>query len=113
GALPFKPAPRLALTAAAYRSFRGPTLNELFRSFRVGDTVTLANDTLRAERLHGGELGARWRVSALTVSGSAFWTLTDDPVANVTLSVTPRLITRQRQNLGSTGGSGLDRDAVG
>jgi len=102
---------RLDLSLAAYRSFRGPTLNELYRSFRVGDTVTRANPSLRAERLHGGEIGARWREARLTVSGTAFWTETEDPVANVTLSATPILITRERQNLGRTRASGLELNA--
>jgi outer membrane receptor protein involved in Fe transport len=104
-------APRLQLSAAGYRSFRGPTLNELYRGFRVGDTVTQANADLRAERLHGGELGARWRGGALTLSGTGYWTETRDPVANVTLSATPRLITRQRQNLGRTRARGLELEA--
>jgi len=110
-ALIVEAAPRLQLSAAAYRSFRGPTLNELYRGFRVGDTVTQPNAALRAERLHGGEVGARWRGGALTLSGTGFWTETRDPVANVTLSVTPRLITRQRQNLGRTRARGLELDA--
>jgi outer membrane receptor protein involved in Fe transport len=102
---------RLQLTAAGYRSFRGPTLNELYRSFRVGDIVTQANERLSAERLFGGEAGARWRGGPLTLSGTAFWTETRDPVANVTLSVMPRLITRERQNLGRTRAQGLELDA--
>ena len=102
---------RLDLSLAGYHSFREPTLNELYRSFRVGNTVTLANDGLRAERLNGGEMGARWHDDRLTISGSAFWTTTRDPVANLTLTSTPSLITRQRQNLGSTRARGLELDA--
>ena len=37
--------------------FRAPTLNELYRQFRVGTILTLANDQLGPERLMGGELG--------------------------------------------------------
>ena len=37
--------------------FRAPTLNELYRQFRVGAVLTLANDQLGPERLIGGELG--------------------------------------------------------
>ena len=48
----------ISLSASGYRAFRAPTLNELYRSFRVGNVVTLANDGLRAERLTGGEAGA-------------------------------------------------------
>ena len=33
--------------ASVYRSFRAPTLNELYREFRAGNAVTLANAALR------------------------------------------------------------------
>jgi outer membrane receptor protein involved in Fe transport len=103
--------PRLDLSLAGYRSFRGPSLNELYRSFRVGDTLTLANPDLRAERLVGGEVGARFRGSKATLSGTAFWSETKDPVASVTLASTPRLITRERQNLGRARARGVELDA--
>jgi outer membrane receptor protein involved in Fe transport len=102
---------RLDLSLAGYHSFRGPTLNELYRSFRVGNTLTLANASLRAERLDGGEIGARWRARGVTLSSTAFWTETKDPVANLTLTTTSSLITRQRQNLGRTRARGLELDA--
>ena len=47
------------LYASAYRSFRAPTLNELYRSFRVGNVQTLANPFLQAEHFTGGEGGVR------------------------------------------------------
>ncbi len=37
------------------------TLNELFREFRAGNAVTLANSNLRAETLRGLEAGGQWR----------------------------------------------------
>src|SRR6185503_17282029 len=45
----------LSVSASAYRAFRTPTLNELYRNFRVGNVVTNANAALSAERLTGGE----------------------------------------------------------
>ena len=47
----------MVLYASGYRSFRAPTLNELYRSFRVGNVVTNSNAFLRAERFSGGEAG--------------------------------------------------------
>jgi outer membrane receptor protein involved in Fe transport len=41
----------------------------------------------------------------------AFCTNIDKPVANVTLSATPTLITRQRRNLGSTRSCGIETDS--
>jgi outer membrane receptor protein involved in Fe transport len=92
------------------RAFRAPTLNELYRSFRVGNVLTLANENLRAERLTGGEAGARIGSGndRFSFRGSFFWNEITRPVANVTLQTTPALITRQRQNLGRTRSIGIE-----
>lgn len=95
---------RLSFAASAYRAFRAPTLNELYRGFRVGNVVTLPNESLGAERLSGIELSAR----TASVRVTTFWMTTDDVVANVTLSSTPSLITRQRQNLGRSRSRGVE-----
>jgi len=97
------------LYASAYRSFRAPTLNELYRSFRVGNVETLANPYLRAEHFTGGEGGVRATMlqDRLTLYGVGFWGFVTDPVANVTLSTTPQLITRMRENLGRIHSPGL------
>ncbi len=42
---------RFRLRTSAYRSFRAPTLNELYRQFRVGNALTLANSDLIPEAL--------------------------------------------------------------
>jgi len=91
--------------------FRAPTLNELYRQFRVGTVLTLANDQLGPERLKGAELGIR-----VTPAANVIWRATwfdnrvRDAVSNVTLSITPGLETRQRQNLGLTRVAGLQTD---
>ncbi len=104
----------VSLTGSAYRAFRAPTLNELYRDFRVGNIVTEANSELRAERLTGAEAGAEFNAfdQRVTGRGTFFWADVSDPIANVTLSVTPSLITRQRQNLGRTRSRGVDLDAT-
>ncbi len=100
---------RVALKAAVYRAFRAPTLNELYRSFRVGDTLTQSNAALIAERLSGGEAGASFNLTrAWTSRVTGFFTETINPIANFTLSVTPTLITRERRNLGRTRSTGLE-----
>ena len=45
------------LRAAAYAGFRPPSLNELYRPFRVGNDVTNANAALVPEKLYGVEAG--------------------------------------------------------
>lgn len=104
---------RIALKASAYRSFRSPTLNELYRSFRLGNALTTANPLLRSERLTGWELGPAEKLlnGKLNLRQGFFWATVHQPIANVTLSTTPALITRQRQNLGSTRARGVEAQA--
>ena len=106
----YKLTPSVSLTGSINRAFRAPTLNELYRSFRVGNVLTLANENLRAERLTGGEAGVSVRSpdENFGVRGTLFWAEVSEPVANVTLSVTPALITRRRLNLGRTQSRGLE-----
>ncbi len=105
---------RVSWSASVYRAFRAPTLNELYRAFRVGNVVTEANSNLSAERLTGGEAGVSVNVMPrrLTLRGTGFFNEIIDPVANVTLTTTPALITRQRQNLGRTTAPGAEIDAI-
>ena len=104
----------VSLLGSAYKAFRAPSLNELYRGFRVGNVQTNANSELTAERLTGAEAGAEFDAldRKFTGRGVFFWSDVSDPIANVTLSVTPSLITRQRQNLGRTRSRGLDLDAT-
>jgi outer membrane receptor protein involved in Fe transport len=103
----------ISFSASIYRAFRAPTLNELYRNFRVGNVVTNANSALRAERLTGGEVGFGVQKfgERLFVRSNFFWSQIDDSIANVTLSTTPALITRQRQNLGAIRARGLELSA--
>jgi outer membrane receptor protein involved in Fe transport len=99
----------VTLRAAGYRAFRAPTLNELYRSFRVGDTLTQSNERLQAERLTGGEAGFGWTIAGRAViRATGYWTETVNPISNFTISVTPTLITRQRRNLGRTRSRGIE-----
>jgi outer membrane receptor protein involved in Fe transport len=103
---------KLRVFVSGQRSFRAPSLNELYRSFRVGNVLTNANPYLTAERLSGGEAGLSARINKrLLLRGSYFYDIITDPISNVTLSSTATLITRQRQNLGSTRSEGIDVSA--
>ncbi|MGH9326600.1 MAG: TonB-dependent receptor [Terriglobia bacterium] len=105
--------PSLSVYASANRAFRAPTLNELYRPFRVGNVETLANSNLGAEHLTGAETGMTWipRGRRLRVHASFFWSRINQPIANVTIASTPSLITDQRQNLGSTLSQGIEVEA--
>jgi outer membrane receptor protein involved in Fe transport len=102
---------KVALYANASRSFRAPTLNELYRGFRVGNVLTLANENLMAERADNIEAGSRFKLSTTNIKTSVFWTRINRAVANVTRISTPNLITRQRQNAGSTRSRGFEVEA--
>ena len=108
----FNLTPNVSIAGTISTGFRRPTLNELYRNFRVGDVLTLANADLRAERATGGD-------GAVIVNGferrmflrsTIFCTGVSRNVSNVTISVTPTLITRQRQNIGRTRSCGIESD---
>jgi outer membrane receptor protein involved in Fe transport len=104
----FRAADDLTVRGTVYRAFRTPTLNELYRNFRAGDALTQANENLEAEMLTGTEASVLWTPGANTVRGTLFFSNLDDAIANVTLTVTPTLTTRQRQNAGSVNARGFE-----
>ncbi|HVU16090.1 MAG TPA: TonB-dependent receptor [Candidatus Didemnitutus sp.] len=81
--------PDLRLHVSAQESFRRPTLNELYRPFRVGNVITDANPALQTEKNLGGEIGADWTAGKLTLQAAAFANQLRDPVANVTIAKGP------------------------
>jgi len=89
---------RLRLRGSLYRSFRAPTLNELYREFRIGNVITRANEELAPESLFGIETGFDLTGGATRLSLTLFRSRLDDLITNVTLSAAPNLILRQRQN---------------
>lgn len=82
----------------ASRSFRAPTLNELYRGFRVGNIVTLSNADLRAEKATNVEGGVSYWVRDFGVHASVFRSAIGDAVTNVTIDASATPILRQRQN---------------
>lgn len=89
---------QLSLRLSLQSGHRPPTMNELYRPFRVGDVLTQANAALRPEAVRGVEWGASWRSRGLALRVLGFWSRVDDAITNVTLSVADGLILRQRQN---------------
>ena len=80
-------APGWRVRAAAQHSFRRPTLNELYRPFRVGNVITEANAALGTERATSAELGVEWSFPRGTglLGATVFWNDLRDAVGNVTL----------------------------
>ena len=109
----FRADPAVTVRGSLYRGFRAPTLNELYRPFRTGNILTQANPELVEEHLWGFEGGVDVHPSpALLIRLNGFWNTLEDPVSNVTVSVSPELILRQRQNLGSGTIKGVEAEAV-
>lgn len=79
---------QISLRSSFYKGFRAPTINELFRPFRVRNDITGANADLDPERLIGGEVGMDYAImSNLFGRLTAFWNEVKDPVVNVTRGI--------------------------
>jgi len=107
---------------AAYLGWRLPTLNELYRPFRVGVDATAANEMLAPERLRGGEVGLEWRQGAFRVAATAFANRIEGAIANVTLGTGPGTFPgvgfvaaggayRRRDNLDAVSSRGVEVEA--
>ncbi len=100
-ALVAHPTPQASLRASAYRGFRAPSLNELYRPFRVGNVRTAANDQLGEETLYGAEMGIDlYPNRRVLLRGNVFWNTMRNVVGNITLEVNDEGVFRQRQNIG-------------
>ncbi len=114
----------VAWRAAGYAGFRPPTLNELYRPFRVGNDITEANAALKPERLFGVETGLSGDEGALRWNATVFLNTLKDPITNVTVGAGPGVVPgfpgagfvpaggvlRQRQNAGRIDAWGLEAD---
>jgi outer membrane receptor protein involved in Fe transport len=113
----------LTFRSAAYLGWRLPTLNELYRPFRVGADATAANAGLAPERLEGVEAGLDWRPAPRARIGvTLFANRLEDAIANVTLGRGPATFPgvgfvaaggeyRQRANLDAIDSAGVEVDA--
>jgi outer membrane receptor protein involved in Fe transport len=110
---------------AGYTGFRVPTLNELYRPFRVGNQVTEANPALTPERLVGVEGGLGGHEGGLVWDVTGFYNRLENAVTNVTVFTGPGLDPAfpdagtlpaggsilQRQNAGTINAEGVEADA--
>lgn len=107
----YRAADRASLRASAYRGFRAPSLNELYRPFRVGNVRVAANDELGEETLYGAEAGVDLYPNAdVLVRANLFWNSLRDSVGNVTLEVNDTGVFRQRQNIGRAAVRGAEAE---
>lgn len=125
GGVAYDVTPALQLRGAAYLGYRLPTLNELYRPFRVGADATAANPGLAPERLRGVEAGVDYRpLASLRLSVTAFANRLDHAVANITIGTGPGVFEqvgfvaaggsfRQRGNLDAIVARGVEASAHG
>ena len=123
GGIAWRPAEAVTLRAAAYRGWRLPTLNELYRPFRVGADAVAANAQLSPERLDGYEAGVTVAPTPRTsIAVTLFDNRLHDAIANVTAGMGPGQFPgvgfvgaggtyRARQNLDTIRSRGVELDA--
>jgi outer membrane cobalamin receptor len=92
---------------SVYRAERTPTLNELFREFRQGNSDTLPNPALRPETVFGSEFGFDFVGEATHASLTFYRNELDSLITNVTLQ-TGATIIRQRRNAATALGRGIE-----
>ena len=102
----------LALSASAFRAYRAPTENELYRTGQVGSQTTLPNPNLLSERATGWETGVHADLPSIgsTVRVSYFWTQINRPITALTLTTTPTSSLLKRENLGQIESRGVSFD---
>lgn len=103
--------PALSFRGSLQGGYRFPTINELYRDFRVGNALTRANPELTPEDSLGVEASTLYRRGALTARAAVFSTRLSGGIVNVTLESSPALILRERQNAASIRARGVDVEA--
>lgn len=112
----------LTIRSSAYRGWRLPTLNELYRPFRVGADATAANEALQPERIKGVEAGFAYEPGNGGLWATVFYNRLDNAIANVTIGQGPATFPgvgfvaaggtyRQRQNLDAIISKGFEFDS--
>jgi outer membrane receptor protein involved in Fe transport len=116
--------PALKARGAAYLGWRLPTLNELYRPFRLGLDATAANPALRPERSRGVEVGLDYAPLSTARAGvTLFDNRLENAVGNATLGRGPGTFPqvgfvaaggtfRQRANLDAIRSRGVEADAA-
>ncbi|MBI3403706.1 MAG: TonB-dependent receptor [Acidobacteria bacterium] len=101
----------IAVRASATRASRTPTLDELHRSSRIGNSLQLGNPLLDPERLTGLEAGVTLLHTRTSMRATWFWNDLTQAITNITIGTTPTLVTRQKQNADNVRAQGLELDA--
>ncbi|MEJ0028327.1 MAG: TonB-dependent receptor [Rhizomicrobium sp.] len=112
----------LFIRSAAYGGFRAPTLNELYRPFRLGSNLTEANPGLAPEKLYGAEIGVGQTAERFDWNVAGFYNQLHGAITNVTVARGPVTVPGlgavpagglliQRQNAGNIDAYGIESEA--
>ncbi|MEO6993124.1 MAG: TonB-dependent receptor [Lacunisphaera sp.] len=118
----WQPSAAWRMRLSGQKSFRRPTLNELYRPFRVGNIITEANPNLRTEHATSVDLGLDYTREKFTFTADLFWNDLRDAVGSVTLAQGPGTfpivgfvpaggLGRQRQNIDNIHVRGIELGA--
>jgi outer membrane receptor protein involved in Fe transport len=97
-------------SGSAFRAFRAPSPNELYRSTQVGNQLTMPNGNLLSERATGWETGIAMQWNWGTIRSSYFLTQVNRPIAAVTINPKSSPILLLRENLGQIESKGVSLD---
>ncbi len=75
-----------SLRGGAYRSFRAPGLNNLYRSYSSSTSISIANPDLSPSTLLGGELGADLKEGIATFGVTAFYDYTKNLITTYVIT---------------------------
>jgi len=95
------------LRASGYRSFRAPTLRELYYQTLAKTQQTLSNPELDPEHSWGGEAGVDFAKGAWNAAATAFLSRIDDTIGQVEISPGPPRVL-QSFNVGNARSEGVE-----
>ncbi len=98
----------VTVRGAVYHGFRAPTLNEFYRNFSAGSTLTRANEALGPERMTGGDVGVLVGKARASIRITGFWNRLDNAITAITVSSTPTQIVRLRANADRLQSNGVE-----
>jgi outer membrane receptor protein involved in Fe transport len=96
--LSFRPRTDSTIRVSWLTGFRTPTMNELYRSFRVGNTLTNANANLKPEKSSGPEVAFTMQRQRWTGRAILYATTLSGAIFNRTVSSSATAIVRERAN---------------
>ena len=107
----YRAAPAVTIRVSVQDAYRLPTINELYRPFRVGNISTLPNPGLLPEESYGADASLLVTPGAAVIRATGYFASVNDAIVNVTINDQPGLIVRQRDNAGHIRATGFELES--